>query len=38
MCTMCEDPTIRKCESTDNAKLDRQIDCKQQECVIAMGK
>ncbi|XP_054082317.1 myb-like protein X isoform X1 [Zeugodacus cucurbitae] len=35
VCTLCEDTTIPKCESTDNAKLDKQIDCKEKGCVIA---
>ncbi|XP_018783699.1 PREDICTED: enolase-phosphatase E1 isoform X2 [Bactrocera latifrons] len=38
MCSMCVDPATPKCESTDNTKLDRQIDCKEQACVIAMDK
>lgn len=38
MCSMCEDPAITSCENTDTTKLDRQNDCTQQGCVIAMGK
>ncbi|XP_069963471.1 general transcriptional corepressor trfA isoform X2 [Bactrocera oleae] len=36
MCSMCEDPAITSCENTDTTKLDRQNDCTQQGCVIAM--
>ncbi|XP_039952945.1 enolase-phosphatase E1 isoform X1 [Bactrocera tryoni] len=38
MCSMCVDPATPKCESPDNTKLDRTIDCKEQACVLAMDK
>lgn len=37
MCSFCVDPATPKCD-TDNTKLDREIDCNEQACVLAMEK